>query len=52
MIKAASRSVIDVLRHKEFKKLLVVNKHTRHSDYEGTMLEMSNYNARIFRKQM
>ena len=52
MIRAASKTVIDSLKHKDFKKLLVINKHTRHVEYEGKMLEMNNYNARIFRKQM
>ena len=52
MIKAASKSALESLRHKEFKKLLIVNKHTRHLEYENQMLEMNNYNARIFKKQM
>lgn len=52
MIKAATKSAFDTLKQKEFKKILIVNKHTRHLEYENKVLEMNNYNAKIFKKQM
>lgn len=52
MLRPAIKCAFESLKTKEFKKLLIVNKHTKYLEYENKALEMNNYNARIFRKQM